>query len=193
MFWSWTSCPSHGKLVSRNRYRTDTTAIVVPLHKYGDASSSMNYRPISILSVISKLAEKEVRQQIIDRRYLTSNSILSPTQFAYRLAHSSESAMLNTVRGSNKNTGNGLVTSLVECIANRSAQCQHDFIVLIICGNKIISVVFHLTQSPLSASEKGLNWAIMKQKNKTFRQTFKNRGGAGLIELGRQGSASMST
>ena len=136
------------------------TVIVVPLHKYGDASSSMNYRPISILNVISKLAKKEARQQIIDRRYLTSNSILSPTQFAYRLAHSSESAMLNTVSSINKNTGNGLVTSIVECIANRSARCKHDFIVLIICGNKIISVLFQLIQSPLSS----LGWVEKKTK-----------------------------
>ena len=57
-------------------------AILVPLHKSGGDSSPVNYRPISILNVIFKLAEKEVRQQIVDRRYLTRNSILSPTQIA---------------------------------------------------------------------------------------------------------------
>ena len=58
-------------------------AIAVPLRKSGDTSSPVNFRPISFLDATSKLAEKVISQQIVDRIYLTSNSILSPEEFAY--------------------------------------------------------------------------------------------------------------
>ena len=41
-------------------------AIVNPLHKSGDKSSYDNYRPISILPVISKIMEKAVNTQLIE-------------------------------------------------------------------------------------------------------------------------------
>ena len=75
------------------------------------------------LKVISKLAEKVVSQQIVDRIYLTSNSILSPTRFSYRPAHSSESAMLNLVSKTNNNTDNGLVTSLAPLDLSKTFDC----------------------------------------------------------------------
>ena len=84
-------------------------AIVVPLYKSGDETSPANYRPISVLNVLSKLAEKVVSQQLVE--YLTRNYILSPTQFAYRPAHSTESALLDIVSHVSNNTDKGMVTS----------------------------------------------------------------------------------
>lgn len=39
-------------------------ALVIPIFKSGDKTEMLNYRPISILSVISKIAEKWVVQQL---------------------------------------------------------------------------------------------------------------------------------
>ena len=57
-------------------------AKIIPIHKAGDVSQPCNFRPISILSVMSKLAEKLVSIQLMT--YLTDNHILSPSQYAYR-------------------------------------------------------------------------------------------------------------
>ena len=53
-------------------------AKVVPLYKKGDKNSEGNYRPVSILPVISKIFERVVHQQLSD--YLTENSILYQNQ-----------------------------------------------------------------------------------------------------------------
>ena len=57
----------------------------------------------------------------------------------------------------------------------KRAWYPRDFVLLIICGNKMASFVFHLIQSPLSAERQKVsidpNYGA---KNKAFRQTFKN-------------------
>ena len=66
-------------------------AKVVPLHKGGTHEIS-NYRPISILPVLSKVMERCVHNQLIS--YLDSNKILSSKQFGYRKNRSTEIATL---------------------------------------------------------------------------------------------------
>ena len=51
-----------------------------------------NYRPVSNLSYISKLIERVVCNQLIDFAETSGN--LKPLQPAYRVAHSTETAML---------------------------------------------------------------------------------------------------
>ena len=70
-------------------------AVVVPIHKSGDRSLPCNFRPISVLSVIGKLAEKVVSLQLAD--YMTKAHVLTPTQYAYRPKHSTEDAMVDVV------------------------------------------------------------------------------------------------
>ena len=48
------------------------TAIVTPLHKSGDKDDADNYRPISVLPVLSKIMEKAVNLQVVD--FLESNN-----------------------------------------------------------------------------------------------------------------------
>ena len=40
----------------------------------------------------------------------------------------------------------------------KTARCAHDFIVLITCGNKMASVVFHFTQPPSGSERKRSQW-----------------------------------
>ena len=50
-------------------------ALVTPLPKPGDPTNPSNYRPISSLPILSKIAEKIMSSQI--RQYLESNSLIS--------------------------------------------------------------------------------------------------------------------
>ena len=85
-------------------------ARVTPVHKSGNRSDVNNYRPISILSVLSKIAEKVVSIQLVS--YLLKNDILSPFQYAYRPCHSTEDAMLDAVEWISKSIDRGHVASL---------------------------------------------------------------------------------
>jgi hypothetical protein len=68
-------------------------ARVVPLHKKGSRSVLDNYRPISILPVISKIFEKILYEQLYE--YFTTNNLLSEQQFGFRRFHSTSTALLD--------------------------------------------------------------------------------------------------
>ena len=68
------------------------SALVVPLlKKTGLELTFNNFRPVSNLSLISKLGEKVVISQIHD--HCSEHSPLSSHQSAYRLHHSTETAL----------------------------------------------------------------------------------------------------
>ena len=57
-------------------------ANVVPIHKKKSRSALSNYRPISLLMILSKLMETIVSRSVTN--FLERNSILSPCQFGFR-------------------------------------------------------------------------------------------------------------
>ncbi|CAB4026264.1 Hypothetical predicted protein [Paramuricea clavata] len=69
------------------------SARVIPLHKKGSRSVLDNYRPISILPVISKIFEKILYEQLYE--YFTTNNLLSEQQFGFRRFHSTSTALLD--------------------------------------------------------------------------------------------------
>lgn len=70
-------------------------ARVIALHKGGSRLELDNYRPISLLPVVSKVFEKVVNKQF--RQFLTHHNILSPRQFGFRPGHSTSHAVQNLV------------------------------------------------------------------------------------------------
>ena len=68
-------------------------SLVHPIHKAGDPSNPSNFRPISIVPVISKIVERAIHQQLYD--YLTQNHLLSSTQHGFRPRHSTETALVS--------------------------------------------------------------------------------------------------
>ena len=60
-----------------------------------DATNASSYRPISNLSVMSKLLERLVVRQLMD--YLTSADLLPTLQSGFRAAHLTETAVLRVL------------------------------------------------------------------------------------------------
>ena len=73
------------------------TAKVIPIYKGKDLNiNDLNsYRPISILPVISKIFEKVVYQQVY--HYLSTNNLLSNSQYGFRKNHSTELASIELI------------------------------------------------------------------------------------------------
>lgn len=69
------------------------TAIVHPIFKSGDSSGVVNYRPISVLSTLSKIFEKVINARLTS--FLTKYHILAPNQFGFRNGRSTDDAVLD--------------------------------------------------------------------------------------------------
>ena len=67
-------------------------AKVVPIYKKGESLDTSNYRPISLLSSISKILEKIVYSRTI--KFIRSFDLLSNSQFGFRQKHSTTHAIL---------------------------------------------------------------------------------------------------
>jgi hypothetical protein len=67
-------------------------ARVSPIYKSEDRKKCENYRPISILPIISKVFEREVFTQIY--KYLNENSLLSKSQSGFRPKHGTVGALI---------------------------------------------------------------------------------------------------
>ena len=64
-------------------------ARVTPVHKSGQVSDPYNFRPISVLPIISKLLERHICTQLM--LYLRSFNLIVSTQSGFRPHHSTES------------------------------------------------------------------------------------------------------
>lgn len=63
-------------------------AAVCPVYKSGPKDTPSNYRPISLLSCLSKVLEKLINQRLIS--YLETNNLLSNRQYGFRRGKSTE-------------------------------------------------------------------------------------------------------
>ena len=68
-------------------------SLVHPIYKSGDPTSASNYRPISIVPVITKIVERVVQRQL--HAYMSDNHLLSSSQHGFRPRHSTETALLS--------------------------------------------------------------------------------------------------
>ena len=70
-------------------------AKVIPIYKSGDKTSIENYRPISVLSVFSKVFEKIMYNHLIN--FINKHNILYKYQFGFRKRHSTNHAIITLV------------------------------------------------------------------------------------------------
>ena len=70
-------------------------AKVTPIHKKGDIKLITNFRPISVLPVISKIFETVICDQL--SHYLETNNLLCPQQYGFTKNSSTELAALEVI------------------------------------------------------------------------------------------------
>lgn len=68
-------------------------SIITPVHKSGDREDVNNYRPISVLTSISKIIEKLINNRLIT--YLNKFNILSDRQYGFRRGKSTQDAVID--------------------------------------------------------------------------------------------------
>ena len=66
--------------------------VVTPIPKVAMPMAPSDFRPISLLPCLSKIIEKLVNTQIV--AYITKHSFLDPNQSAYKVKHSTQTALL---------------------------------------------------------------------------------------------------
>jgi hypothetical protein len=82
-------------------------ALITPLlKKHGlDSDALSNYRPVSLLSFLSKLLERVAAKQLV--AHLESQSLFASVQSACRAAHSTETALLKVLNDLLTSVDNG--------------------------------------------------------------------------------------
>ena len=86
-------------------------AKVIPLPKTKDLSDPNNYRPISILSIISKPLEKHIHSHLY--KYLEELNLLHPLQSGFRPGHSCHTALANMTNKWLIGVNNSMMTGAV--------------------------------------------------------------------------------
>ena len=108
-------------------------ATITPIHKSGDKSQAGNYRPISLLPIVSKILEKVVSTQF--KEYLNEHNFLPSEQFAYRQGHSAEDAVTLVVNNVLLARDANLCTGLVFVDLSKAFdRVQHQQLVNILAG-----------------------------------------------------------
>lgn len=84
---------------------------VIPFFKSGDKDEVSNYRPISLLPIMSKILEKIVAKQLMT--YLENNHILSNHQHGFRANLSTETALMKVTEKLYSNIDNKKISLLM--------------------------------------------------------------------------------
>ena len=80
-------------------------ARIKAIHKKGENNDPANYRPVSILTVISKVFERSAVEQMLD--YYIQNNILNTRQHAYRKNHSTTTILFELIETIKKHIDGG--------------------------------------------------------------------------------------
>ena len=81
------------------------TSVVVPVYKSGDKNDITNYRPIALLSVISKVFESLIKERML--KFLLKNNYFSPQQYGFLPNKSTDDALVDQVTEITKNLEEG--------------------------------------------------------------------------------------
>ena len=101
-------------------------AEIGPVHKKDSVLDKSNYRPLSVLTSLSKLFEKCINHQLTK----AGNSIFCTTLSAYRQNHSTQHVMLQLIENIKQNLDKKLATGLVLMDLSKAFDClNHDFII----------------------------------------------------------------
>lgn len=111
-------------------------AIVVPIFKNGDRENISNYRPISLLPIISKILERVVANQLM--LFLETNNILAQSQHGFRPKLSTATALSVLTDEIYKNIDNKKISLLTLCDLSKAFDSiNHKLLLKKLTDNKI--------------------------------------------------------
>ena len=84
---------------------------VTPIHKSEEKTLCGNYRPISVISIVPKVFEKVVHEQLM--KYLEHHQIISKFQSGFRANHSTETSLLHVTNSWLANMDAGLINGVL--------------------------------------------------------------------------------
>ncbi|CAG2214938.1 unnamed protein product [Mytilus edulis] len=87
------------------------TARVCPIFKKNSRLDVGNYRPVSILIVVSKIVERFVYSQL--EKYLVENDLLYNLQSGFRSAYSTDTCLIHLLDHIKNETAKGLYTGMI--------------------------------------------------------------------------------
>ena len=87
------------------------TAKVTPIFKSGDPADVTNYRPISVLPILSKIAERHVHNALYS--FLSENDLIYTRQSGFRPRHITETALIRVIDDLLFNLDNDCVSGMV--------------------------------------------------------------------------------
>ena len=139
---------------------------VCPVYKNsGDQSSPSQYRPISLLSIISKLLESIINKRIM--HHLLVNSLLSDQQYGFRSCRSTADVLTVITHRVSEALDNGHMTkSIALDISKAFDKVWHKGLLHKLLGYGINGNVFGLIKSFLS--NRYLRVVVDGQKSETF-------------------------
>lgn len=134
-------------------------AKVSPLHKNGPCDDVNNYRPISVLPILSKILERQVHISLMS--YLNEHNLLHPTQSGFRSAHSCETALINMIDKWLRSLDNSQLVGVVLVDFKKAFD---------LVDHKILLQKLEIYR----LSEKSLNWFSSYLINRTQRVSVNN-------------------
>ncbi len=84
---------------------------IIPLYKSNDPTSPNNYRPITILPILSKIMERIVHHQVYE--YLQEHNLITSEQFGFRPNLSTNIALTQLTEEILQNLDNKMITGAV--------------------------------------------------------------------------------
>lgn len=102
--------------------------LISPTFKSGDIDDISNFRPISLLPILSKILEKIVSNQLC--AFLERHNLISQTQHGFRSRLSTETALLQVTDLIYKNIDSNKLSLLVLCDLSKAFDSVHHDILL---------------------------------------------------------------
>ena len=102
-------------------------ARVVPVYKGGDKTEPNNYRPISILPILSKIFERIAHTQL--QKYFDNHNLLTDCQYGFRKGRSTTQAILDNLQYIYENLDRGSIVISVFLDFSKAFDCiDHDIL-----------------------------------------------------------------
>ena len=102
------------------------TADVTPIHKENERTIKKNYRPVSILPILSKIYESDMNKQILN--YI--EKYLSPYLFGYRKGHGAQHCLLVMIEMWRKALDEGKVAGAILTDLSKAFDClSHNLLI----------------------------------------------------------------